>query len=259
MAEHSKAYIIGFSTAVCLVCAVVVSLSAVTLKERQEVNKTLKRQKMVLSVAGLLEDGKAPDAAQVQALFTQNIKARVVNLKDGTYSETDPASFDQRKARDDAKLGRKAPANLAQIQRIPNEALVYQVVKGEEVTMLVLPIEGKGLWSTMYGYIALDKDVQTIRGITFYEHGETPGLGGEVDNPNWKKLWPDRKAFDESWAVKIEVIKGQARAASEDPYRVDGLSGATITSRGVSHTVAFWLGQDGFGPYLKRFRQGELK
>jgi Na+-transporting NADH:ubiquinone oxidoreductase subunit C len=259
MAQHSKAYIIGFSTVVCLICAVVVSFSAVMLKDRQEVNKTLKRQKMVLSVAGVLAEGADADAAQVNALFASNIKAKVIDLETGAYSKTDPASFDQRKARDDLKLGRAAPENLAKVQRIPREALVYQVMKGEEISMLVLPIEGKGLWSTMYGYLALDRDTTTVRGITFYEHGETPGLGGEVDNPRWKALWVDRKAFDPQWNVKLQVVKGQAPPADKAPYAVDGLSGATLTSRGVSYTVGFWLGADGFGPYLKRFRQGELE
>jgi Na+-transporting NADH:ubiquinone oxidoreductase subunit C len=122
--------------------------------------------------------------------------------------------------------------------------------------MLVLPIEGKGLWSTMYGFLALDKDLKTVRGLTFYQHGETPGLGGEIDNPRWKALWPDRVAYDEAGEPVIEVIRGRAGTPDEDPHRIDGLSGATITARGVMHTVNFWLGDDGFGPYLETLRQG---
>jgi len=121
--------------------------------------------------------------------------------------------------------------------------------------MVVLPVEGKGLWSTLYGFLALDKDVNTIKGLTFYQHGETPGLGGEVDNPKWKALWPGRKAFGDDGQPKIAVIKGQAGPVAEDPYQVDGLSGATITARGVSHLVQFWLGTHGFGPYLKQFKE----
>jgi Na+-transporting NADH:ubiquinone oxidoreductase subunit C len=119
---------------------------------------------------------------------------------------------------------------------------------------LVLPIVGKGLWSTMYGYLALDKDTRTVRGITFYEHGETPGLGGEVDNPKWKSQWDGRKAYDDEWNPEIKVIKGQAGPAAENPYEVDGLSGATLTSRGVGNLVQFWLSEDGFKPFLEQFR-----
>ena len=118
--------------------------------------------------------------------------------------------------------------------------------------MVVLPVEGKGLWSTLYGFVALKPDIKTIAGITFYEHGEKPGLGGEVDNPSWKAKWPGKRAFDDNWTPKIMVVKGQAK----DEYGVDGLSGATITSRGVGNLLQFWLGADGFGTYLKNFREG---
>ena len=107
----------------------------------------------------------------------------------------------------------------------------------------------------MYGFIALSADLETINGITFYEHGETPGLGGEIDNPLWKASWQGRKAFDEQWTPRIEVIKGTAAPADQAPYQVDGLAGATLTARGVSNTVRFWLGDHAFGPYLARYRQ----
>ena len=106
------------------------------------------------------------------------------------------------------------------------------------------------LWSTLYGFLALDARTFEIQGITFYQHGETPGLGGEIDNPKWKALWPGKRAFDENMNPVIEVVKGQASADNE----VDGLSGATMTSRGVTNLLRFWLGENGYGPYLKWFR-----
>ena len=142
------------------------------------------------------------------------------------------------------------------MQRVPKYAVIYQLLgESGEPEMLVFPIKGYGLWSTLYGYLALDDDGNTVRGITYYDHGETPGLGGEVDNPRWKGLWPGRKIYDDSGDVEIEVIKGQAGPASSDPYQVDGLSGATITSRGVSNMFDFWFGPDGFKPYLDKFRR----
>jgi Na+-transporting NADH:ubiquinone oxidoreductase subunit C len=106
----------------------------------------------------------------------------------------------------------------------------------------------------MYGFLALDKDLATIRGLSFYKHGETPGLGGEVDNPVWKAKWPGRLAFGEAGTPDIHVIKGAAGPVESDPHRVDGLSGATITSNGVTHLLRFWLGENGFGPYLSKLR-----
>jgi Na+-transporting NADH:ubiquinone oxidoreductase subunit C len=120
--------------------------------------------------------------------------------------------------------------------------------------MLVLPIQGLGLWSTLYGFLAIDADGNTIRGITYYQHAETPGLGGEVDNPRWKSLWPGRKIYDDGEPA-IQVIKGAAGPPAQDPYRVDGLSGATLTSNGVTFMLEFWLGPNGFGPYLDRLRE----
>jgi len=256
MQQHSNAYIIGFAALVCLVCSIVVSSSAVSLRPLQSVNKELDRQKQVLRVAGLLKPGESADAAKVSRLFEQSIEPRVVDLATGAYDDSiDPSSYDQRSATKDPQESRPAPPNNAGIQRVPNEAVVYQRIDDGELEMVILPIEGKGLWSTLYGFIALAPDATTITGITFYEHGETPGLGGEVDNPSWKQLWDGRKAFDPSGDVAIEVIKGHAGPPAEDPYEVDGLSGATITSRGVSHLVQFWLSEKGFGPYLDRIRE----
>ena len=253
--QHNTTYTIGFAAIVCIVCGAFVSGSAVSLKDKQVANALLDKQKKVLGVTGLLKAGEAPTADQVKEIFASSIRPKLIDLKTGKYVEGDANTFDQIKASKDPEQSVEAPANPAKVARIPNHALVYQVVKGENVEMVVLPVEGKGLWSTLYGFLALDKDVNTIKGLTFYQHAETPGLGGEVDNPKWKALWPGRKAFGDDGQPKIAVIKGQAGPVAEDPYQVDGLSGATITARGVSHLVQFWLGTHGFGPYLKQFKE----
>ena len=125
-----------------------------------------------------------------------------------------------------------------------------------EIQKIILPLYGKGLWSTMYGFMAIDKDLKTIKGFTYYEHGETPGLGGEVDNPNWKNIWKGKKAFDDDWNIKIEVIKGRVDPSSENAiYQVDGLSGSTLTTRGIDQSIKFWLGEGGYGPFFERLRE----
>ena len=253
--QHSTGYIIRFATGVCLVCALFVAFSAVGLRERQEANIRLDRQKKVLAVAGLMEDGQSLQAEEVAAIFAKSIQAKVVLLETGKVdSEIDAANFDQKAAMADPLTSKPAPDNRAKVRRIPNHALVYDVVTNGELTSIIIPIEGKGLWSTLYGYIALAPDSNTIVGITFYEHGETPGLGGEIDNPRWKARWSGRIAFNSRWQPVIGVNKGMAGPPETDPHRVDGLSGATITSRGVTALVRFWLGDDGFGPYLANYR-----
>jgi Na+-transporting NADH:ubiquinone oxidoreductase subunit C len=180
----------------------------------------------------------------------------VVDLATGErVGDVDPATFDQRAATIDPALSRVAPDNAARIARLPNTVLVYEIRdQTDRLEMVVLPVEGLGLWGTLYGFIALEGDLRTIRGLTFYEHKETPGLGGEVDNPRWKARWTGRLAFDDDLAPAIAVVKGLAGAVADDPHAVDGLSGATLTSRGVTNLLRFWLGPDGFDPYLTRLR-----
>ncbi len=147
--------------------------------------------------------------------------------------------------------------DLASIKRQAKFAAVYLVEEKGGIEKVILPVHGLGLWSTLYGFIALDaKDLTTIKGLVFYEHAETPGLGGEVDNPNWKALWNGKQAFDESGRVRIEVIKGSVNPGnSEARYQVDGLSGATLTARGVDNMLKYWLGENGFGPFLARLKE----
>lgn len=253
--QGSIGYNLRFAAGVCLVCAVFVSGSAVALRERQLANERLEKQRNVLEVAGLAAAAEELSPEEV-ARRSASIRPVVIDLGSGEESsEVDPADFDQRAASVDLATSSAAPPNDAGVPRVPHHALVYERRDADgTLDLVVLPINGLGLWSTLYGFIALDADLETVRGLTFYEHKETPGLGGEVDNPRWKSRWHGRRAF-EGDEVRIEVIKGQAGQVDEDPYRIDGLAGATITSRGVSRLVRFWLGEHGFRPYLARLRR----
>ena len=253
----SNGYIIGFAGAVCVFCSIFVAGSAVALRDRQDLNAVVDKQTQVLKVAGLVKEGEAVKAAEVTKRFEENLVPRVIDLETGEYVEdVDAKSFDMEAAMADPATSKDAPANEAKVQRLPKQAQVYELKAADgSVGAIILPVQGKGLWSTLKGFIALEPDTTTVAGLTFYSHAETPGLGGEVDNPKWKALWPGRKVFDDQGAVKLEVIKGQAGPVAEDPYRVDGLSGATITSRGVSHLVQFWVGDEAFGPYLDKMRE----
>jgi Na+-transporting NADH:ubiquinone oxidoreductase subunit C len=258
--QHSVRQTLLFAFGLCVVCSVVVSGVSVGLRDRQLENRLLDRQKNVLEVAGLLEKGERITRAEIRRRFEENLEARVVELGTGEPAEgADPAGFDQRGASRNPETSRRAPPNPAKVRRVPNEALIYLIRSEGEVEGIILPIEGMGLWSVLYGYLALAADARTIRGITFYEHAETAGLGGEVDNPRWKALWPGRLAFDEQWLPRIAVTKGAAGPPDEDPHRVDGLSGSTLTSNGVTHMLRFWLGDHGFGPTLARYRASRTR
>lgn len=244
----------GVAFGVCLVCSVLVSAAAVSLRPAQEANKAIEKKRNILIAAGLMEEGKSIDE------LYGKIRPRLVELATGEYVEgIDPESYDQRRAAKDPSMSDPVPPeqDIASIRRKARYAPVYLVEGERGIEKVIFPIHGLGLWSTLYGFIALDaKDLNTIRGLVFYEHGETPGLGGEVDNPRWQALWKGKQAFDESGRVRIEVIKGKVDPnRPEARFQVDGLSGATLTSRGVDRMVKYWLGRNGFGPYLARLKK----
>lgn len=238
--------------AVCLVCSIIVAGAAVGLRPLQIANKEIDKQKNILAVAGL-ETEKS-----VTEIFASNIQTKLVDLETGEFA-ADDASYDQRKAaKDPARSIRlTGEQNIAKIGRRANLATVYLVSDDNgELQRIILPVHGAGLWSTMYAFVAIKPDGNTIDAITYYEQGETPGLGGEVQNPRWRGLFVGKELFDENGMPAIKVAKGQAPADSK--HEVDGLSGATLTSVGVEHTFTFWLGEQGFGPFLTKVREGEL-
>ena len=214
--QGSVGYNLAFAAAVCLVCAVVVSAAAVSLADRQDRNAALDKQKNVLRAAGLATDDENLTADDVAARFAPMTEVMVDLASGAVADDVDPAGFDQRAAASDPTRSRVAPDNLARVVRLPDTALVYEVRDASNaLQMVVLPVEGLGLWGTLYGFVALEGDLRTIRGLTFYEHKETPGLGGEVDNPIWKARWNGRLAFDDEFNPKITVIKGPAGPPAE--------------------------------------------
>lgn len=237
---------------VSLVCSIVVASASVLLQPLQAKNAELYRQKVILKVVGLDD----PDQS-VEELFAQ-VETRMVDLATGEYVDSpSPVGFDQRKAARDPATRVSIPGetDIANIRTRSPWAPVYLFREDGEVQSIVLPVHGSGLWSTMYGFIALASDADTVVGLRFYEHAETPGLGAEIDNPRWLSLWTGKKVFDESGVPRIEVIRGAVRAdapESETVFQVDGISGATLTGNGVNNMLHYWLDQNGFGPYLKR-------
>jgi Na+-transporting NADH:ubiquinone oxidoreductase subunit C len=200
------------------------------------------------------------EGKSVDELFEQ-IDTKLVDLATGEFTEAvDVVNFDQRKAANDPKLSINLDKNqdLAQIGRRSKYAHVYLVkptAQNGTISKIIMPIKGYGLWGTLYGFLALEGDAETVSGITFYEHKETPGLGGEIENKQWQASWAGKKLNDASGRPRLRAIKGLVSENTPDSqHKIDGLAGATLTSNGVSNLIKFWMGSDGFGPYLQRVR-----
>lgn len=250
MLQTAKSLLLVLSVA--LVCSFMVTSTAVLLEERQQRNLRLERIRNILTVAGLAPDD--PFAA-----YQKYIEARLVDLQRartvdpaGLPPHLQPDTFDFDKAARDPRYGDPIPPDRLGLKRRPRFMPVYFVRKDADFDKVILLIVGKGLWSTLYGYLALERDLVTIAGIVFYQQGETPGLGGEIANPRWQAQWRGKRAYDDRGRVAIRLVKGGAAS----PHAVDALSGATLTTRGVERAVRYWLGPEGYGPYLAQLRSG---
>jgi len=258
MSNDSLKNIIGVALGVCLVCSIMVATATVALKSRQEANQRLEKLKNILLAGELMKKGEKKD---VEAVFAEKIKPALIELKTGEQLPVEkmtgnlaPEKFDVKVVSKDPATSRLIPApdDKADIKRAPVYMLVYFVKEGDGFSKVILPVHGSGLWSTIYGFLALDRDLKTIKGFTVYEHGETPGLGGEVENPKWQDSWKGKMAFDDEGQLKLKILKGKASPGSTT--EIDGLSGATLTTRGVDNFIQFWFGPEGYGPFLAKLR-----
>ena len=238
------------AVAVCLVASMVVSAAAVALRPAQEVNALKDKQINILQVAGIYD----PDVDVIEAF--EAFEPQVLELATGEFTDQfDPASFDDRAAADDPATSQALTDDPAGIGRQADYVTVY-LLRDEagDVDKVILPIHGYGLWSTLYGFIALEENGNDIYGLQFYEHAETPGLGAEVDNPRWRALWSGAKLRDDSGELQITVAK--TAPAAGDEYHIDALAGATLTSVGVDNLIKFWMGERGYAPFLENLKAG---
>jgi Na+-transporting NADH:ubiquinone oxidoreductase subunit C len=246
--------------ALCLVCSLLVSFTVVSLKEKQTKNKELDFKKNVLMSAGLVKAGVSAEV--VESTFSK-IKTIIVDFESGEVTtKVDPKTYDQNKAASNPEMNVRIPSgkDVASLNTRAKYAEVYLVQsEAGEIEKGILPVKGKGLWSTMYGFLALGSDTNTIKGFAYYSHGETPGLGGEVDNPKWKSQWIGKKVYNDNWEVKFKVAKGSVNSGSDSAiYQVDGLSGATITGNGVTSSMDYWFGSHGYKKFLENVREGRI-
>ncbi|MFY0677517.1 MAG: Na(+)-translocating NADH-quinone reductase subunit C [Neptuniibacter sp.] len=238
----------------CVVCSVIVSAAAVLLKPKQIANKDLDRKSNILAAAGISDASKSVDE-----LFAQ-ITTKYVDLETGKFTTDVPAKYDAKKAAKDPNLGKalSKDVDIASIKYQAKVMPVYMVEADGKIEKLILPVHGYGLWSTLYGFLAVEGDLNTVVGFGFYSHAETPGLGGEVDNPNWKALWPGKEIYPAgSMEPALGLIKGSVDTSNPNAkHQVDGLAGATLTANGVTNLVQFWMGANGYAPFLANLKAG---
>lgn len=248
---------LGVAAVLCGVCSVLVAGAVVILKPKQTFNADIDFKKNVLMSAGLLKPG-----IDVNQAFEQ-VQPIVIDLDTGTMAEgVDPETFDQSKADKNPDYVEEIAKreDVAGIKRRAKLQRVYLVKKEGELDQVVLHVYGKGLWSTMKGFLSLDKDAITVRGFNFYSHAETPGLGGEIDHPKWIAQWPGKKVYDENMKPAVDVLKGAVDPEMANAeYKIDGLSGATLTSVGVENTFTYWLSDSGYSKFLTKVRNGEIQ
>ena len=224
-----------------LVCSIIVASAAIMLKPIQQKNEELFRQRIILEVAGLMAPG-----ADIPALF-ESIEERVVDLDSGEYVENVDTS---------EMVAIPDDLDLAGIGERARFVPVYHVIKDGEIDQLILPVYGKGLWSTMYGYLSVEPDGNRTRGLQFYAHGETPGLGDQMDKEDWRAQWDSKEIYGDSDEPQVRVIKGLVPDGIDGgEHMIDGMSGATLTGNGITGLLQYWTGSHGFGPYLNNFRE----
>ncbi|MBK8946714.1 MAG: Na(+)-translocating NADH-quinone reductase subunit C [Ignavibacteriae bacterium] len=261
MSSDSTKKTISVALGVCLVCSVFVSSATVALDSIQKQNKKLDKMKNILQAGNL-----SFSTNNAEEIFKEKIVPIIIDLENGSVidkskytDELNPDAFNIKSLSESKNFGTEISPekDLGNIKKRPKFMLSYEVMnENKEIEKYIFPVFGKGLWSTMYGFLAIGKDLKTVEGITFYEHGETPGLGGEVDNQNWKASWKGKQLFDQNGDAILEVLK--SKVDPNDPNKnsqIDGLSGATLTTRGVDNLIKYWMGDDGYANFLGNLRK----
>ncbi|MFT7534915.1 MAG: Na+-transporting NADH:ubiquinone oxidoreductase subunit C [Hyphomicrobiaceae bacterium] len=238
---NSNSYVMTFAVILCVAVSSVLAMLATVLKPTQQAAAEFDRQKNVMMAAGMIERGDVRLREELQKLYVDRVKQVVIDTRNGTEVEGDVDAL-----------------NAAAAEKDPKDASRYRSIEQAltvdgKIDALIMPVSGKGLWSTLYGYLALDADKNHVKGIQFYKHGETPGLGGEVENVKWTSMWIGKEILnDKGELVSVTVKKGKVDQSipREKKHYVDGLAGATITSNGVSKFVLRDL--KAFGSYLQK-------
>jgi len=254
---ESAARTIGVAVAVALGCSLIVSASVTWLRPIQLAKQLADRDLSVLVAAGIVPDASALERAEIIDHLLA-LERRLVDLDSGSYVNADAnmvAAYDYRAAIDDPMRSRaiEPSLDLASIGRRPLLMPVYLRYDDATIERVVLPMYGRGMWSTIHLFLVLDASLTRIVKLYIVEHGETPGIGDRIESADWLARWPGKRAYGDDGSVILR-IGGSPNDPNES--RVDGITGATVTVSALDDLVRYWLGEDGFGPFLRGLRQG---
>jgi len=255
MGSESATRTVLVALAVALACSLMVSTAVYYLRPMQLAYTRLVQNRSIIETAGLVSSGEKISDREIIRLFLA-LEAHVVDLATGQFmDDMDPLTYEQRKAAADPEFSIAIPASsdIARLTHRARFAPVYLLKNGDDIELIVMPIHGQGMWSRIYGHIALAEDLNTVVAIRFYEHGETPGIGDRIQDPEWNSRWSGKRLFDDTGEFSLHV----AARGTVSPHRVDSISGATVSAQGVGKLVRYWLGDDGFGPFLRRMREAQ--
>jgi Na+-transporting NADH:ubiquinone oxidoreductase subunit C len=238
---------------IALVCSMLVSVSAITLRPIQLQNELIERYRNIVALTGKVPTDSVLADEDVLAVVRE-LDVRVVNLNTGEFEAgMDPEGVNARAAVNDPTLSVaiETDADVARLGRRAVHEVIYLVWEGDDLSRIILPIHGQGMWSTLFGFIALEADLNTIAALTFYEQAETAGLGDQIEDVAWQARWSGRRLFTGRGDFRFRVAQGPVDDDMPGAeYLVDGLSGATVTANAVSALVEFWFGASGYGPLL---------
>lgn len=252
--RESIARTLGVAGGVAVVCSLFVTSAVVWLRPIQLAYESIERNRAVAEAAGLLEPGAELDEREIVDRFL-DLEIRIVDLDTGTFSDAvSPTTYDFRAAVNDPDQTRPIAEELdiASLGRRPIYLPVYLLRDDAGIAQIVLPIYGQGMWSTIYGFISVGADFATIEGVAFYEQGETPGIGDRFLEPDWLAQWQGQRAYDNNGQLVFGI--GADGPNAEGNGTIDAITGATVTVSAIEDLVRYWLGVDGFGPFLANQR-----
>lgn len=225
--QQSNIYIVIYAAALTVICGVALALTAEGLKPKIEGNIDLERKANIL-----MSSMEVPKGANIAEMFTKRVKGYVITA-DGSTVEGDPASIDVSKEYKKPASERKLP--------------VYEILtESGSVDSYVVPVYGFGLWDNIWGFVAIEKDGNTIKGVKFDHKGETPGLGARIATDEIQARYKGKQIFEGETLRSVFMLKGEGNTTIDPKYEVDGLSGATLTGKGVTNMLT-----DYFGCYKK--------
>jgi len=241
-----------------LVCSSLVSAAVVVLRPIQLNNQMLDQSRNIMQLTGLLPGDRVIEDEDMLELY-KSLDIRIINIDEADYNEEiDPVTFNTRLALNDPDLSVAIPSelDLASLGRRTRFMPVYMVWDDDGLDRVILPVRGNGMWSMLYGYIALEPDLNTISGMTFYEQNETPGLGDQITHGHWLEQWQGRQVYDDQGNPRFRINEGVVQPDSATSrFEVDALTGATVTGDAVTSMVHYWFGPHGYRDFLLALRE----